>query len=34
MIEKPWFGWLLNWTLLRPMARLDFAAFSLDKIKN
>jgi len=34
IIEKPCFGWFLNWTLLRPMARLDNAAFSLDKIKN
>jgi hypothetical protein len=34
MIEKPWFGWFLNWTLLSPMARLDSAAVSLDKIKS
>lgn len=34
MVEKPWFGCFLNWMVLRPMARLDSAAFSLDKIKN
>ena len=33
MLEKPWFGWFLNYTLQRPMARLDSAAFRLDKRK-